>query len=130
MNGRLGQGLSRRERQIMEAVYRLKTATARAVRGAIPEPPSYSAVRATLQVLVGKGLLSHCRAGRRYVYAPTVSRRTAQRSAVQQLLSTYFDGSGQAAMAALLRADRKRMTEADYRKLMRLIRKAEKEGGP
>jgi predicted transcriptional regulator len=127
---RLRHGLSKRERQIMEAVYTSKKATAAEVRAAIPEPPSYSAVRAALQVLVTKGLLTHRREGRRYVYAPTISRQRARLSATQHLLSTYFEDSVEAALTALLRVDRKKLTDCDYQKLVELIREAESEGKP
>jgi len=128
MSQRLRHGLSKRERQIMEAIYSRKSATAAEVRRAIPDPPSYSAVRATLQILVGKGLLTHRREGRRYVYTPTISHQRARRSAIRQLLATYFDDSVEAAVAALLKMDRKRLSEDDYKKLIELIQEAEKGG--
>lgn len=124
MSTRLRHGLSKRERQVMEAVYRLKTASAAEVQAGIPSPPGYSAVRATMQILVGKGLLTHRRDGRRYVYAPTISHRQARQSAVQHLVSTYFDGSFTAAVAALLNTDRKRLSDAEYRQLIALIEKS------
>jgi BlaI family penicillinase repressor len=123
---RLRSGLSKRERQVMEAIFRRKKATAAEVQGAIPEPPSYSAVRATLQVLVDKGLLSYRREGRRYLYSPTTSPRSAGLSATRHLLSTYFDNSVAAALTAMLQMDRKRLTDEDYQKLVELIREAEK----
>ena len=130
MSHRLRHGLSKRERQIMEAIYSRKSATAAQVHSAMPDPPSYSAVRATLQILVGKGLLAYRREGRRYVYTPTISHLRARQSAIRQLLETYFDDSVEAAVAALLRMDRNRLSEADYRRLIELIQKAEKEGRP
>ncbi len=130
MSHRLRHGLSKRERQIMEAIYSMKSATAAEVHSAMPDPPSYSAVRATLQILVSKGLLAYRREGRRYVYTPTISHQRATQSAIRQLLQTYFDDSVEAAVAALLRMDRKRLSEADYRRLIELIQKAEKEGRP
>ena len=123
MTKRLRYSLSKRERQIMEAIYRLKSAGVAEVRAGIPDPPGYSAVRATLQVLVGKGLLTHRRSGRRYLYAPTIPARQARRSAVQHLVSTYFDGSVTAAVAALLDTDRGRLSDEDYRQLIELIGK-------
>ncbi len=128
MSHRLRHGLSKRERQIMEAIYSRKSAAAAEVHNAIPDPPSYSAVRATLQILVGKGLLAYRREGRRYVYTPTISPQRARQSAIRQVLETYFDDSVEAAVAALLRMDRKRLSETDYRRLIELIQKAEKEG--
>ena len=130
MRERLHSGLSKRERQIMEAIFSRKKATAGQVMGAIPLPPSYSAVRATLQVLVGKGLLTYRRDGRRYLYAPTVSLRRAGLSAAQHLLTTYFEGSVAAALTAMLQVDRGKLTDADYRKLLELIREAERGGRP
>ena len=124
MSTRLRHGLSKRERQVMEAVYRLKTASAAEVQAGIPSPPGYSAVRATMQILVNKGLLTHRRDGRRYVYAPTIPPRQARQSAVQHLVSTYFDGSVTAAVAALLNTDRKRLSDAEYRHLIALIEKS------
>jgi len=112
----------------MEAIYSRKSATAAEVRSAIPDPPSYSAVRATLQILVGKGLLTHRREGRHYIYTPTISHQRARQSAIRQLLETYFDDSVEAVVAALLRMDRKRLSETDYRRLIELIQAAEKEG--
>ena len=120
---RLQHGLSKRERQIMEAIYRLKTASAAEVQEGMPSPPGYSAVRATMQILVNKGLLTHRRDGRRYVYAPTIPHRQARQSAVQHLVSTYFDGSVTAAVASLLNTDRKRLSDAEYRQLIALIEK-------
>jgi BlaI family penicillinase repressor len=127
---RLRHGLSKRERQIMEAIYSRKSATAAEVRSAIPDPPSYSAVRATLQILVGKRLLTYHRKGRRYVYTPTIPHGRAQQSAIRQLLETYFDDSVEAAVAALIRMDGKKLSENDYRRLVELIQTVEKEGAP
>lgn len=128
MSERLRSGLSKRERQIMEAIFRRKKATAAEVLGAIPRPPSYSAVRAALRVLVGKGLLTYRRQGRRYLYASTVSRRKAGLSAAENLLSTYFEGSAEAALTAMLQVDGRKLTDSEYRKLVRLIRGAERGG--
>jgi len=128
MGQRLRHGMSKRERQIVEAIYARKSATAAEVRASIPDPPGYSAVRATLSVLVRKGLLSHRREGRRYVYTPTISHGKARHSALRHLLETYFDGSVNAAMAALIRVDRKQLPDDDYRSLLEMIRKMEKAG--
>lgn len=130
MSGRLRHGLSKRERQMMEAIYAGKTASAAEVRQAIPDPPSYSAVRATLQVLVRKGLLTSRRDGRRYLYTPTIPHEKARQSALRHLLDTYFDGSAAAAMAALVRVDRRLLGGEDYRRLLAMIEKVEKEGPP
>jgi len=124
---RLQHGMSRRERQMMNVIYRTKGATAAEVWSAIPEPPSYSAVRATLKIMEGKGLLTHRKEGRKYLYLPTVSHGRARQSALRHLLETYFDGSVEAAVAALIKSDRKRLSETEYRRLLELIQGAEKE---
>lgn len=111
---------------MVEAIYARKSATAAEVREAIPKPPSYSAVRATLRVLVEKGLLAHRREGRRYVYAPTIPREKARSSALRTLLDTYFDGSVNAAMAALIRTSRRQLSDEDYHALRAVIEKAER----
>ena len=85
--------LSRRERQIMDVVYRLGRATAAEVQEGLPDPPSYSAVRALLRVLEEKGHLRHEQDGPRNVYVPTVPRDAARSSAVRALLETFFGGS-------------------------------------
>ena len=130
MSKRLLQGLGKRERQVVEAVYARRLATAAEVQSAIPNPPSYSAVRATLRVLVEKGFLAYRRENRRYVYVPTIPRERARLTALRTLIDTYFDGSVRAAMATLIRADRKRLSEEDYRGLRELIEKAERRGLP
>lgn len=115
---------------MVEAIYSRKSASAADVRAAIPDPPSYSAVRATLQVLVRKGLLASHREGRRYIYAPTIPHEKARQSALLHMLETYFDGSATAAMAALVRVDRKKLPDEDYRRLLEMIEKVQKEGQP
>jgi predicted transcriptional regulator len=119
---RLQNGLSKRERQIMNAIYRRKSATASEVWESIPSPPSYSAVRATLKILENKGMLSHSKQGRKYLYLPTISHQRARLSALRQLVDTYFEGSVEATVAALIRADRKKLTHAEYGRLIDLIR--------
>jgi len=119
--------LSRRERQIMDVVYRLGRATATDVLAQIPEPPSYSAVRAMLRVLENKGHLRHVLEGKSYVYSPTLGRSRASRSALQNMLKTFFDGSTEKAVAALLdmSAD---LTDEEFARLSRLIDQARQEG--
>ena len=124
---RLRHGLSKRERQIVEAIYALKAATAAEVLASIPDPPGYSAVRATLQVLVGKGLLSRRKDGRRFLYSPTIPHKEARLSALRHMLETYFEGRAAAAMAALIRVGRKQISDDDYRSLREMIKKVEKE---
>src|SRR5215472_6315978 len=94
--------LSRRERQIMDILYRGGRATAAEVREALPDPPSYSAVRAMLRLLEEKGHVRHEEAGLRYVFLPTVGRERAKRSALKHLLETFFEGSVEQAVATLL----------------------------
>ena len=123
---RLENGLSKRERQIMEAVYGRRRASAREVLEAIPDPPGYSAVRATLGILVRKGLLSYRKDGRRYVYAPRIPHEKARQSAVRQLLKTYFDNSVAQAVSGLITADGSRLRDDEYDELINLIIKARK----
>jgi len=127
---RLRHGLSKRERQMMEAIYGRKGATAYEVWKAIPSPPGYSAVRATLKILESKGLLAHRKQGRRFLFLPTIPHQRARQAALRQLVDTYFEGSVQAAVAALIRGDRKGLAEGEYSQLSELIREAEKESGP
>src|SRR3954470_18784087 len=94
--------LSRRERQIMDVVYRLGKACVSDVLERLPDPPSYSAVRALMRILEEKGHLTHEQDGPRYLYLPTVPRDAAQASALSHLVRTFFGGSAEAAVAALL----------------------------
>src|ERR687892_1753081 len=94
--------LSRRERQIVDILYSQGRATAAEVQAALPDPPSYSAVRAMLRILEEKGHVRHEQDGPRYVYVPTVTRDRAKRSALRHVLQTFFDGSTEQAITALL----------------------------
>lgn len=118
--------LSRRERQIMDVVYQRGRVTAAEVLDALPDPPSYSAVRALLRVLEEKGHLRHRRDGARYVFLPTVPRETARRSALARVVRTFFGGSTQAAVAALI--DQSSLSDADLDRLRDLIDRARQEG--
>ena len=120
--------LSRRERQIMDIVYRLGSATAAEVLEAMPDPPSYSAVRAMMWILEEKGHLTHAHDGPRYVYTPVVPRTAASQSALRQLVKTFFDGSATQAAAALLDMSEARLTSDEAEQLTRLIEKAKREG--
>jgi predicted transcriptional regulator len=120
--------LSRRERQIMEVVYRSGRATAGEVLGGLPEPPSYSAVRALLKILEGKGHLRHVLEEGRYVWLPTVPRDRARRSALQSLLQTFFEGSAEKAVAALLTQSKSKLGDDELERLARLIADAREEG--
>ena len=121
-------GLSRRERQIMDAVYRLGEASVADVQKAIPNAPSYSTVRALMRVLTEKDELSYTSDGPRYVYRPTTPREEAQASALARVLSTFFDGSPTKAMAALMDLSAGDLTDADVDELEDLVHKARREG--
>ncbi len=120
--------LSRREREIMDVIYRSGRATAAEVLDQLAEPPSYSAVRALLRVLEDKGHLRHEEDGPRYVFLPTVPRARALQSALRQLLHTFFDGSAEQAVAALLDLSSARLSDAELQRLSQLIADARKEG--
>jgi predicted transcriptional regulator len=128
-NGRqTHKNLSRRERQIMDILYQRGRATAADVLEALPDPPSYSAVRAMLRVLEQKGHVRHEEQGMRYVFLPTVPRERAKRSAVKHLINTFFEGSAEQAVAALLDASDSALSTAELDRLAKLIEKARKEG--
>jgi len=120
--------LSRRERQIMDVVYRLGKATVTDVLERLPDPPSYSAVRALMRILEEKGHLSHEQDGPRYVYLPTVPRDAAQASALSHMVRTFFGGSAEAAVAALLDLPEHGMSEGELTRLSRLIDDARGQG--
>lgn len=128
MDGSPVAELSRRERQIMDIIYRRSRATVAEVRADLPDPPSYSAVRALLRVLEEKGHLTHEQDGPRYIYQPTVPRDEARESALERLLRTFFDGSTEKAVAALLDMSTDDLSEAELERLARLIEEARKEG--
>ena len=119
--------LSRRERQIMDALHARGQATAAEVLQALPNPPGYSAVRALLRILEDKGHAKHHRDGARYVYAARVSRETASKSALKRVVSTFFQGSVTQTMAALLETADTEIPDADLNKLQQLIKEAKKE---
>ena len=118
--------LSRRERQIMDIIYTRGQATAAEVTSALPDPPSYSAVRALLRILEQKGHLRHQQEGPRYVFYPIVSRDRARRSALKNLVRTFFDGSSAQAAAALI--DQSQLSGEDFDRLSEAIDKARKDG--
>ncbi len=120
--------LSNRERQIMDVLYRLGQATAAEVMEQLPDPPSYSAVRATLRILGEKGQVRHEEEGPRYVFRPAVARDRAKRTAVQHLVSTFFGGSPEAAMATLLDESASKLSDSDYERLKALIDEAKNKG--
>ena len=120
--------LSRRERQILDILYQRGQATAAEVQTALPEAPSYSAVRALLRILEEKGHVRHHQDGPRYVYLPTVARDNAKRSAMRHMLQTFFDGSAEQAISALLDESSSNLSSAELDRLARLIDSARKSG--
>jgi len=120
--------LSRRERQILDILYKNGRATAAEVQAALPEPPSYSAVRALLRILEEKGHVRHEQDGPRYVYLPTVARDNAKRSALRHMIQTFFDGSAEQAISALLDESSAKLSSAELDRLARLIDGARKSG--
>ena len=120
--------LSRRERQIMDVVYALGQASIAEVHQAIPDRPSYSAVRALVRILEEKGHLKHSQKGNKYIYMPTRSRQAASRSALRRVLKTFFDGSAEQAVAALLEASDVKPTPQELDRLSQLIENVRKEG--
>ncbi len=120
--------LGRRERQIIEVLYRLGKASVAAVLANLPDPPTYSAVRGMLNLLEEKGHVKHKRDGIRYVYVPAVAPMKARQSALRHLVSTFFDGSMPAAAAALLEMSGNRLSTEERDQLAALIAQRETEG--
>lgn len=121
-------GLSRRERQIMDILYQRGKASATEVREAMPDAPSYSAVRAMLRVLEEKGHVKHVEEGLKYVYVPVVAREKAKKSAVKHVLDTFFSGSPEQIVAALLDVSAEKLTREELNRMGDLIEKAKREG--
>jgi BlaI family transcriptional regulator, penicillinase repressor len=119
--------LSRRERQIMDILYRLERASVGEVLAQVTGKPSYSTVRAQLRVLEEKGHVRHEEHGLRYVYAPAVPREVARRSALRHLVETFFDGSTEKVVTALLGGEATRISPEELERLARLISKGRKE---
>src|SRR5436190_8937923 len=124
----LHTSLSRRERQIIDILYRDGRATVAEVMENLPGDPSYSTVRTQLRVLEEKGHVRHEDDGQRYVYSPAVPRGTVRRSALKHLVETFFDGSVEQTVAALLGSDAARLSEEELDRIAKLIAKARKEG--
>ncbi|MFB0564966.1 MAG: BlaI/MecI/CopY family transcriptional regulator [Candidatus Aminicenantaceae bacterium] len=122
------KNLTRRERQIMDIVYELNQATVAQVLEKIPNPPSYSTVRALLRVLEEKGHLTHKQEGPRYIYSPTIPREEARRNALRHVMKIFFDDSTEDVVAALLNISEDNLSEIDYKRLSELVKKARKEG--
>src|SRR5438045_1404642 len=121
MSEDFGAHLGRRERQIVDAVYRLGKAGVAEIRAALPDPPSYSAVRAMLNLLEKKGHVRHERDGLRYVYSPVVTQKKARRSALRHIVATFFGGSPVAAAAALLEMSDAKIPREEKEQLATLI---------
>ena len=113
--------LSRRERQIMDILYQRGRATAAEIHAALPDPPSYSAVRAKLRVLEEKGHVRHVKKGMRYLYRPVQPRQSAAHSVLKQVLHTFFGGSVEKAVTTLLSAPDSRLSDAELERLAELI---------
>ena len=122
------ESLSRRERQIMDIVYRRGEATAAQILAEMSDPPSYSAIRALLRILVDKEHLQHREDGPRYVYSPTVSRQKARSKALSKLVDTFFDGSALKAASALLGSSQRKLTKEELDELTAQIESARKRG--
>jgi len=120
--------LTKRERAIMDVLYRLGRATAAEVLAGLAGSPHYSTVRTQLRVLEEKGHVRHESDGLRYVYLPTVARHTARRAALRHLIDTFFDGSAAGAVTALLGRDGGRLTDEDLDRIDALVQSARKEG--
>jgi len=128
MSDETPSSLSRRERQIMDAIYRLGRASVTDVMENIPDPPGYSAVRAMLGILENKGHLTHEQEGAKYVYLPVVARERARKTALKSLVQTFFDGSSREAIAALLEMPEAKFSKGELDALQELIDRAKKEG--
>lgn len=128
MGPELTANLSRRERQIMDVLFALGQGTVGDVLERIPDPPSYSAVRAAMRVLEEKGQVEHLQDGPRYLYRPVVARESARSAALGHLVRTFFGGSIDAAAAALLGMRNQKMTDADLRRLAEQVDAARDEG--
>lgn len=122
------QRLSRRERQIMDILYQQEQATVAQVLAALPDPPSYSAVRALLRIMEEKGLVRHVEEGAHYVYVPTVPRKSAARQAIHQVIDTFFGGSIAGAVTTLLTEREAQISEEEWQRLERLIEEARRGG--
>ena len=116
--------LTKRERQIMDALYQRGRATAGEIMAALPGSPSYSTVRTQLRVLEGKGHVTHAVDGVRFVYTPTMARHTARRSALKHLVDTFFDGSSAKAVAALLGGEAARVSDEELERIGELVKNA------
>ena len=123
MSGKRGPALlTKRERQIVDALYRLGRATAAEIMEAVPGAPTYSTIRTQLRVLEAKGHVRHEEEGLRYVYMPTVPRSTARKSALKHVVETFFDGSSAKAVAALLGGEASRLSDEDFDRIAEILK--------
>jgi predicted transcriptional regulator len=120
--------LTRRERQILDILYKRGRATASEVMEDLPGNPHYSTVRTQLRVLEEKGHVSHEQQGIRYVYIPAVPRRAARKSALRHLVDTFFDGSAEQVVAAVLGGEGSTLSDEELDRIAELVAKARKEG--
>jgi predicted transcriptional regulator len=120
--------LTRRESQIMEILYRLRRATVEEIRAELPEAPGPSSVRKLLEIMLDRRLLAREYDGPRYVYFPAVKPEDASRSALKQLVRTFFDNSPESAMAALLDMTSTPLSAAEYRRLRNLLKRTREQG--
>lgn len=119
--------LTKRERQIMDVLFRLGRATAAEVRAGLPDAPAYSTVRTQLRVLEEKGHVRHEEEGLRYIYLPTVARHAARKSALKHLVHTFFDGSNAKVVAALLGGDTAQLSDEELDEIANLVKNARRE---
>jgi predicted transcriptional regulator len=120
----IGRGLSRREREVLDALHRLHRATAAEVLAEMPDPPSYSAVRSVLRILEEKGHANHEQDGKRYLYVPTESSQKAASSALKQVMQTFFAGSLENAVRTFLSADEAELSAGELDRLAKIIEDA------
>jgi BlaI family transcriptional regulator, penicillinase repressor len=120
--------LSRRERQVMDILYRRNEATVAEVMADLPDPPTYSAVRSILRILMEKALITHREDGPRYVYLPAVTTERAREDALKHVIRTFFDGSAEQAVAAVLRMSDATLSDAEVESLRKRISRTRKSG--
>jgi len=120
---RLEKGqMSRRERQIMDIIYRLGKASAKDVQENLPDPPSYSAVRALLVTLENKGMVKHGKESRRYIYKPAITEKKARKSAIRNLVATFFEGKPQNLVAALLDEKDQNLSKEEIEQIRKMVK--------
>lgn len=122
------QDLGRRERQILDVIYRLGEASVADVLAQLSDPPAYDSVRTMIRLLESKGFLRHRREGTKYIYRPTQSQESASRSALSHLMKTFFQGSATETVAAVFDVSSNDLTDEDLARLEQLIEQARKEG--